>query len=254
MSIKIGKFGFVNNFLPYYRLEHNGVRVIEASPKELAGMFEKGEIDFAPVPSSYYIKNKDKLRSYEFCIAARNSVLSVVVVSEGKMLDDDNDNDKGRIAVTNQTVTSLNLLKIILHECGMRNGVAPVNASKASELLKHGTYALVIGDEAIKARMAYRVVMDLGEKWRELTGYPMVFGISASPKGKDMSEVNKAVMESVEWGKRNVDVVVAEAEKKFGMPVEFLHEYFKSLTYQLGAKEKRGLELFEEKCHEYGLL
>ncbi len=250
MSIKIGKFGFVNNFLPYYWLEHNGVRVIEASPKELAGMFERREIDFAPVPSSYYIKNIDKLRSYEFCIAARNSVLSVVVVSNGKTLDDDN----GRIAVTNQTVTSLNLLKIILHECGMRNGVTPVNASKASELLKHGTYALVIGDEAIKARAAYSVVMDLGEKWRELTGYPMVFGISASQKEKDMSEVNKAVMESVEWGKKNVDVVVAEAGKKFGMPVEFLHEYFKLLTYRLGAKEKRGLELFGEKCHEYGLL
>ncbi len=250
MTVKIGKFGFVNNFLPYYRLEHSGVRVIEASPKELVEMFEKREIDFAPVPSSYYIKNKDKLRIYDFCIAARNSVLSVVVVSNGKMLDDDN----GRIAVTNQTVTSLNLLKIILQECGMRNGVVPVNVGKASELLKHGTYALVIGDEAIKARVAYRVVMDLGEKWRELTGYPMVFGISASQKGKDMSEVNKAVMESVEWGKKNVDVVVAEAEKKFGMPVDFLHEYFKSLTYRLGAKEKRGLELFGEKCHEYGLL
>ena len=248
MSIKIGKFGFVNNFLPYYRLEQNGVRVIEASPRTLAGMFEKGEIDFAPVPSFYFIKNKDKLRSYDFCIAARNSVLSVVLVSEGKMLDD------GCIAVTNQTITSLNLLKIILRELGLKNRVVVMNESKTSELLKHCTYALVIGDEAIKARMSYRVVMDLGEKWRELTGYPMVFGISASLKEKDMSEVNRTVMESVEWGKKNVDVVVAEAEKKFGMPVEFLHEYFKSLTYKMGAKEKRGLELFEEKCHEYGLL
>ncbi len=250
MSIKIGKFGFVNNLLPYYGLEQKGVRVIEASPKKLVEMFEKREIDFAPVPSFYYIKNKDKLRSYEFCIASKERVLSVVVVSNGKMLDDDN----GRIAVTNQTVTSLNLLKIVLREYEMRNRVVLVNESKASELLKHGTHALVIGDEAIKARMAYRVVMDLGEEWHELTGYPMVFGISMSLKEKDMNEVNKAVMESVEWGEKNVDVVVTEAAKKLGMPVEFLHEYFKSLTYRLGAKEKRGLELYEEKCYEYGLL
>lgn len=246
--IKIGKFGFVNNFLPYYWLEQNGARVIEGSPRKLAEMFEKGEIDFAPVPSFYFIKNKDKLRSYDFCIAARNSVLSVVLVSEGKMLDD------GCIAVTNQTVTSVNLLKIILRELGMKNRVVVMNESKTSELLKHCTYALVIGDEAIKARMAYRVVMDLGEKWRELTGHPMVFGISVSPSGKDMSEVNRTVMESVEWGKKNIDVVVAEAEEKFGMPVEFLHDYFNTLTYQMGAEERRGLELFEEKCHEYGLL
>ena len=250
MTIKIGKFGFVNNFLPYYWLEQKGVRVIEASPKELAGMIEKREIDFAPVPSFYYIKNKDKLRSYDFCVASQNSVLSVVVISEGKMLDDDN----GCIAVTNQTVTSVNLLKIILREWELKNRVVLVNESKASELLKHCTHALVIGDEAIKARTTYRVVMDLGKKWRELTGYPMVFGISASQREKDMSEVNRTVMESVEWGKKNVNMIVAEAGKKFEMPVEFLHEYFKSLTYQMGAKEKRGLELFEEKCHEYGLL
>ncbi len=250
MSIRIGKFGFVNNFLPYYWLEQNGIRVIEAPPKKLAEMFEKREIDFAPLPSFYYIKNKGKLRSYDFCIAARNSVLSVVLVSEGKMLDDDN----GCIAVTSETVTSVNLLKIILMELGLKNRVVVMNESRASELLKHCTYALVIGDEAIKARTAYRVVMDLGEKWRELTDYPMVFGISASLSGKDMREVNRIVMESVEWGKENIDAVVAEAEKKFGMPVEFLHEYFKSLTYRVGAKERKGLELFEEKCHEYGLL
>jgi chorismate dehydratase len=248
MTIKIGKFGFVNNFLPYYLLEQKGKRVIEASPKKLAEMFEKREIDFAPVPSFYYIKKKDKLRSYDFCIASKEKVLSVVVVSNGKMLDE------GCIAVTNQTVTSVNLLKIILREWGMRNRIAVVNESKASELLKHCTHALVIGDEAIKARMTYRVVMDLGEEWHELTGYPMVFGISVSREEKDMSEVNKAVKESVEWGKKNVDVVVTEAEKKFGMPVEFLHEYFRSLTYQMGVKERKGLELFEEKCHEYGLL
>ena len=81
----------------------------------------------------------------------------------------------------------------------------------------------------------------------------MVFGISASHRIKDMSKVNKAVMESVEWGKKKLDVVVAEAGKKFGMPVVFLKEYFKSLTYRLGAEERRGLELFEEKCYEYGL-
>ena len=51
MKIRIGKFGFVNNYLPYYWLDQNGTEVIEASPRTLATMFENGEIDFAPVPS-----------------------------------------------------------------------------------------------------------------------------------------------------------------------------------------------------------
>ena len=250
MSVKIGKFGFVNNYLPYYQFEQNGLKVIEALPKQLAGMFERGEIDFAPVPSFYYIKNRAKLKSYEFCVASKNSVLSVIIVSNGKKLDGVN----GSIAVTNQTVTSLNLLKIILREKGLKNRVVVLKEGKASELLKRCNYALVIGDEAIKARMTHKVVMDLGEEWHKLTGYPMVFGISVSRKEADMSEINRKVMESVEWGNSNVDLVVSEAEKKFGMPVEFLARYFRSLTFRLGAQEKKGLELFGEKCYEYGLL
>jgi len=250
MSIKIGKFGFVNNFLPYYRLEQNGVRVIEALPKKLAAMFDEGKIDYAPVPSFYYLKNKAKLRTYDFCVASKTSVLSVILVSNGKLLDEDNQS----IAVTNQTVTSLNLLKIILRERGRKNRIVVLDGYKTSELLKCCDHALVIGDEAIKARMQYNVVMDLGEAWQDLTGYPMVFGISASHKVQDMSEVNRKVMDSVEWGQKNVAEIVAVAEKKFGMPVEFLEEYFKSLTFLMGAKEKRGLELFGEKCHEHGLL
>ncbi len=108
MNIKIGKFSFLNNFLPYYRLEQREIEVIEALPKNLVEMLENGRVDFTPVPSFYYIENEENLRSYDFCVASKNSVLSVLVVSEEKMFGG------GRIAVTNQTMTSVNLLKIIL--------------------------------------------------------------------------------------------------------------------------------------------
>ncbi len=248
-NARIGKFGLVNNFLPYFRLEQKGIPIIEGAPKKLAAMFEKREIDFAPVPSFYYLKNKKILKSYDFCIASKERVLSVVVVSSRKMPPEDN----GCIAITNQTSTSLNLLKIILRERGMKNGVVLVNESGAGELLKRCAYALVIGDEAIKARMTYRVVMDMGEEWYKLTGCPMVFGISVSPKDSDMSQINRTVMESIDWGEKNIDVIVADAEKKFKLQKDFLEVYFKSLTYRMGVNERKGLKLFEEKCHEYGL-
>ena len=188
------------------------------------------------------------MRSYDFCIASKNRVLSVLVVSKEKMLHG------GRIAVTNQTTTSVNLLEIVLKELGMKNEIVPVNESGAGELLKHCPNALVIGDEAIKARLTREVVMDLGETWRKLTGCPMVFAISASLGDMDMGEVNRDIMESLEWGKKNIEMIVAEAEKRFNIPAEFLRNYFESLTYCIGASERKGLELFEEKCHEYGLL
>ena len=250
--MRIGKFGFLNNFLPYFLLEQNGgtgIEIYEGSPRELTAMFERGEIDFAPLPSFYYIKNKTQLRSYEFCVASNGSVLSVLLVSECGIQD-----EEGCIAATNQTVTSLNLLKVILKEKGLRNKIYQLNEIGAGELLKHGTYALVIGDEALKARARYKVVMDLGEEWHELTGYPMVFGISVSSNGMDMSEANSAVMRSLEWGEKNMEEVLREAKKRFSMPDELLERYLNTLTYRLGERERKGLEIFEAKCHEYELL
>jgi len=143
---------------------------------------------------------------------------------------------------------------VILKEKGLRNEIHQLNEIETGELLKHGTYALVIGDEALRARARYKVVMDLGEEWHELTGYPMVFGISVSSNDMDMSEANSAVMRSLEWGEKNMEEVLREAKKRFSMPNELLERYLNTLTYRLGERERKGLEIFEAKCHEYGLL
>jgi chorismate dehydratase len=248
-KLRIGKFGFLNNFLPYFYLEKDGrYGVIEASPKKMASMLFEGSIVYAPVPVFFYLKNRSLLRNYNFCVASKEKVLSVVVVSRDKRMDD------GCIALTNQSMTSINLLKIIMKEKGINNRLMQVNAASAWELLEKCNHALVIGDEAIKARMAFRVQMDLGEEWYDLTGLPMVFGISASLRDYDASDIDSDVMKSVDMGFKNFGRVVDEAEEQFKMPKEFLEEYFKTLTYSLGTKEKKSLETFEEMCHEYRLL
>ena len=286
--MRIGKFGFLNNFLPYFRLERElkkeesamnaavsssqsvsasvsederknkrgrgGIEVVEGSPAMLAEMLERGSVDFAPVPSFYYLKNKEKLKTYEFCVASRaerrGEILSVVVVSKRERLGE------GAIAVTSQTITSVNLLKIILRERGRvaKNKIVLANGITAEELLKRCPYALLIGDAALEARRKFNVVMDLGAEWFDLTGYPMVFGISASLSYKNMSEANDKILASLSWGMRNIDEVVAEASKKSGFAADFLKKYFLSLSYRMGVKERKGLELFEEKCVEHHLL
>lgn len=249
-SERIGKFSLLNSYLPYYRLEQDEFRVVRAMPKTLAGMLERGEIDFSPVPSFYYLRNKTALQSYEFCVAAARSVWSVIVVSKGARLSENG----GSIAVTNQTTTSVKLLEIILQERGLGHQIVPVNAGSAAALLGHCPYALVMGDDAIRARQSYRVVMDLGTAWHDLTGLPMVFGIAVARKGRDMTRVSAALQESVAWGKKHIDVIVGAAQEQFGLPEAFLECYFNALTYQLGERERRGLARFEEKCHEYGIL
>lgn len=246
--MRIGKFGYLNNYLPYYWLEKQGYDVVESNPRKMTEFLGKS-IDFAPVPAFYYLLNKDRLRSYDFCIASTEKVISVLVVSKNsKSLDN------GSIAITNHSMTSINLLKIILSEKGMKNKLVAPPTSKPTPLLDNSDYALVIGDEGIKARMLYNVVMDLGEEWCELTGKPMVFGISASMKDFDASVTNDLVLKSIDWGWENLEEIVRAAESKFKMPGEFLEEYFRTLSYKMGEKEKKGFDLFEVLCHEHGLL
>ncbi len=247
--MRIGKFGYLNNFLPYYFIEERGdVEIIETTPREMASKLLNGEIDYAPVPAFFYLSKKDLLRHYNFCVASEGKVLSVVVVSRDKELDSNS------IAVTKDTMTSVNLLKIVLKEKGMENDLVPMETAKASEMLKKCRHALVIGDEAIKARMIYRVVMDLGEEWHELTSLPMVFGISASLREKDSSKADSKILESLKKAYSRFDEVVDAAELTFKMPREFLVEYFRTLRFEFGEKERRGLNEFEKFCRDYGLL
>ncbi|MEM0022705.1 MAG: MqnA/MqnD/SBP family protein, partial [Archaeoglobaceae archaeon] len=96
--MKIGKFGFVNNFLPYYKLEKDGkYEILEGTPRRLAEMFEQREICYAPIPTYELVK-----KGYEpkrFCIASDGEVYSVIIVSKKKRLDD------SPIAITSQSMT-----------------------------------------------------------------------------------------------------------------------------------------------------
>jgi len=240
--MRIGKFGFVNNFMPYYRLEKDGkYEVVEGTPKALAKLFESGDIVYAPVPTFELIK-----KGYEpkrFCVASDGEVYSVVVVSKRKRLDD------SPIAVTADSMTSVNMMRIIKEEKGMLNKLVVYNGS-VKEMLKNFEHALVIGDEAIKARMRFRVLMDIGEEWKEITGLPAVFGVAVSR----VEGVDEDVIESLRWGEKNMEEIVRVASERFRLPEEFLMHYFSSLRHELGEKERKSIEVFREMCRQYGLL
>ncbi|MCX8172687.1 MAG: menaquinone biosynthesis protein [Archaeoglobaceae archaeon] len=240
--MKIGKFGFVNNFLPYFKLEkEKKYEIVEGTPRKLSEMFEKGEIVYAPIPSFEILK-----KGYDpgkFCVASDGEVYSVIVASKRKRLDD------SPIAIMDNSITSANMMKIIKAEKGLINKLVPVNG-KFDEIVRNFDHVLVIGDEAIKARMVYRVLMDIGEEWKELTGLPAVFGISVSR----VDGIDEDVLSSLEWGRKHIDEVVRFASEKFKLPEEFLLRYFETLIHTFGSKERKSLEVFGELCYECGIL
>jgi chorismate dehydratase len=246
-SIRVGKFGFVNNFLAFYRLElEKKYTIIEASPGKLAEMLDRGEVVYAPIPSFHLLRRGYPF--HRFCVASDGEVYSVIVVSKRKRLDD------SPIAITSKSITSANMLRIIARERGMINKLVVVNGT-VDEMLSSFNHALVIGDEAIRARMIYRVLMDIGEEWKDLTGKAAVFGISSSSDGnKIAAQVDEDILSSLHWGKKHLDEVVSAASIRYRLPEDFLRIYFNSLSHEMGPKERAGLRAFEEMCYEHGLL
>jgi len=240
--MRIGKFGFVNNFMPYYKLEKEGkYEIVEGSPRILAELFEMGEISYAPVPTFELIRKGYEPR--KFCVASDGEVYSVIVVSKKKRLDD------SPIAITGNSMTSANMMRIIKEEKGLVNKLVVCNC-RVEEMLKNFEHALVIGDEAIKARMRFRVLMDIGEEWKEITGLPAVFGIAVSR----VDGIDEDLIASLRWGRENMEEIVRIASEKFKLPAEFLEHYFSTLIHELGSKERKSVEVFREMCTEYELL
>ncbi|WP_456327190.1 menaquinone biosynthesis protein [Archaeoglobus sp.] len=244
--MKIGKFDYINNYLPYYYIEKKKLaEIVTATPKEMIKLLESRKIDYAPIPSFYYLKHKDRFKRYRFCVASNGRVYSVIVVSkDGKI--------GKKVGITSETTTSVNLLKIILAEKGIKCKLVPTNSFKANDILKSCDSALVIGDSALEARKRFKVVMDLGEEWKDLTGYPMVFGISASIDNAEICD--ELLIKSLRWGLKNFDEVVKSAVERFGIDEEFLRTYFKALKHEMDEKCEKGLKAFEEFCRDYKLL
>ncbi|WP_457549226.1 menaquinone biosynthesis protein [Archaeoglobus sp.] len=244
--MKIGKFDYINNYLPYYYVEKRKLaEIVTSNPRKMIELLENRKIDYAPIPSFYYLKNKNRFRRYRFCVASNGKVYSVIVVSKDGKLGE-------KVGITSETTTSVNLLKIILAERGMKCKLVPTNSFKADDILKSCDSALVIGDSALEARKRFKVVMDLGEEWKNLTGYPMVFGISASIDDDEICD--KLIIRSLRWGLKNFDEVVKSAVGRFGIDEEFLRSYFKALRHEMDSKCERGLKSFEEFCRDYKLL
>lgn len=157
-----------------------------------------------------------------------------------------------RIGITPVSTTSINLLKVILGEMDKRMEFQSSRFSDGERLLTHNDYALVIGDEAIKSRRNFHVVMDLGSAWFELTGLPMVFALlcSIGYDGKDIERLS----ESVQCGYTRMDEIVRSAVRKYGIEKDFVTQYFYSLLYTWDEDIERGLRMFEKRCADYGLL
>ena len=284
--IRIGEINYLNVYPIYYYLKKalkndnkiNFMNFVSGSPAFLNRELETGNIDISPSSSFYYILNYKY--SYIFpnlSISSKKKVKSIYLFSS-KPIEDFNENET--IYVTPETLTSINLLKVLLAEIykmdlnKIRFTVLKPNDKlelklgqvSGGESIKDGIF-LHIGNNALKlikhipeGCFAY----DLADLWYRYTGYPFVFALfiinkEAYDKNKNEFDIlYKFLIESKKTavsGLREAAVSISELDEyKFISYEELIDYWTECLSFDFGKNEIGGFNLYSELLYKNKLI
>ncbi|MGE5188935.1 MAG: menaquinone biosynthetic enzyme MqnA/MqnD family protein [Gemmatimonadota bacterium] len=252
-ALRVGKIPYANLYPIYRALEKRfpaeNVRFVPGHPADLNRRLRAGRLDISPSSSIEYARRPERyLLCPDIAIAARAKVMSVVLLSRApvKSLSDE------PIAVTGASDTSVVLLEILLREfAGRRNRLVRTGLGPRDALRRHPAF-LAIGDQAIRASLSGAAprVTDLGAWWRRETGTPFVFALwiatraAARDRGEGLRRFGRSLLLAKAAARAAMDGRLGGIlDGPAWIPRDFLEEYWRNLSYDLGPAEE-GLRLF----------
>ena len=233
-----------NNTIPFlYGLsEHFDVgelNIIPADPANCARLYANKKVDVALVP----VGALPDLGQYniitDFCIGSKGVVDTVALLSNAPL------QEIKSISLDKHSRTSAHLIQVLCHYFWKINPTYVqddiLNSVSSSRLL--------IGDKVKKMEHDYLYKYDLGEAWNEYTGLPMVFAVWIARKNISSDIVDK-LNSAFRFAINNLDSIPL---KGITDPVYLRNYLNRSIHYSLAKQERKGMELFVEKCRNLGL-
>ena len=219
-------------------------QIMFAPPSRLAELLREEKLDAAlvSVTAALFEDRYDILDT--IAVAALGEVRSVFLAHK-KPLEETH-----HIFCDTASLTSVNLLKVLLAERGLAPDFSPLpNYDDAP----HHDAVLLIGDPAIRFALAphEHQIWDLGTAWAELTKLPFVFAVWALRRGIDTTNIRRALREAKSFG---LETLEHSIQHRSEFTAEFRRDYLGwHIHYHLGADEKRGLAKFVELLRKHGL-
>lgn len=243
MNINLGRIPYLNSEVFYQNFPLDLVNVKDYVPRALSRAARRGEIDVGPVPLVTCFELEDQFMPLrDFCVAVTKQARSVLLFSK-RPLEELGD---GRIGITGESSTSVQLLKILFNR---RFGIYPAEYVSTKELKSDAL--LLIGDAALNNRHglpSYLRVYDLAELWHDWTGLPFVFArwiVRRDLNAEALDFLGDLLESSLEYGLQRIDQL-AEKRQDLSMTVDEVRDYLRGFIYVLGDKEKESIALFRE--------
>ena len=218
-------------------------QLVFAPPSELARRLRRDELDAGLVSVTEVLLNDRYDILDGIAIASLGEVQSVFLAHRGPL-------EKAReIYCDTASLASLNLLKVILAERGLRPELKALPAYTDAPGLEA---VFMIGDQAIEfARKPHEhEILDLGTAWHEMTGLPFVYAVWALrriPNGP----LRRRLREAKAFGMDTLDYIISSrTEFDYNFRKDYLSWH---IHYHLGSDERRGIARFIELLRKHGL-
>jgi len=215
-----------------------------AMPSKLAEMLRRDELDAALVSITEVLLNDRYDVLDGIAIASLGEVYSVFLAHK-KPIEEIKD-----VFCDTASLTSVNLLKVLLAERGLKPEFKPLEDYAAAA---DKDFVLLIGDPAIDFQRAPHTheIFDLGHAWMQLTGLPFVFAVWALRRGIDNKDLRGELRSSKHLGMESLDEIILDREE---YDEDFRRDYFEwHIQYHLGEDEKRAVEKFCQLLQKHNL-
>ena len=211
--------------------------VLFAPPSQLAVMLQNEMLDAALVSITEALSHPGYVILEGAAIASDGPVLSVFLATKIPL------NDIKVVHCDPASLTSINLLRVILHAKGLHPEFRPLQDYKQAIDLD---VLLLIGDAAIAFRRQQppHQLLDLGQAWQELTGLPFVYAVWAIRESQASPQLLKKLWLAKEQGLQQLARLI-EADNRFDLA--FRQSYVgKAIKYEMGEAQKQGINVFSE--------
>lgn len=248
INMKIAASDFLNTRPLIQGLERVGERLILESPFQCAESLERGEVDFALIPSIEYSRIEGLCIVPGISISSLGPVQSVILFLKKDL------RAIKTIAVDERSRTAYNLLKILAKKVFQIEPVYETMAPDLDTMLSQSDGALLIGDQALIEGCRFGgAKIDLGEAWFQFTQLPFTFAFWAGRRTPVTGAVEK-FQQAKEEGIRLCPQIARSTNHQV-LSEDFVLNYLtRYICFGWSEAHERGLKLFFEWTHAYGYI
>lgn len=259
----VGHIPFLNCVPCFHFLKESGFagRLVSGVPSALNSLLQQRKLDISPSSSFEYAQHwRDYLLLPGHSISSVGKIQSVLLFSPVEL----SALNGRKIAITGESATSINLLRVLLREfVGLEDVSDSVPSEPVENLIARQEPALLIGDRALRAAAAQPAGMkiyDLGEVWYQQTGLPFVFALwmirreALGTYSAQLESLSGQLWQSYEKVMQEPEPIAALHTVATGLNVSQIVDYWHGIDYRLDDEQLEGLQLFFRLCEKHKLL